>query len=725
MTVVIGIYLRVSFPIKKMRKNTVKRCKNLHRFCGIFLLLISTPVTSVDQFRIQIHQIDYLDWHLQDVSFQLNLTTKNNQTFEISAKKITSDQIGKLADLNISCPLNEIPVTTNIAKLTCTDGTFQIMHSLLGKIQGNINFSAQTDGQKISLNVDQLKTAAGQLQFEINKNENSWQLLANSTQINLAKLRGLINPFYELPNVISDEAGRVSLRVSASGREREVEQIDIDLVGKDIFFNGKSVAENLDAQLKLKLRKKASGWDINKSLKLTKGLLYIEPGFKIGNVNPGFLIEAGIIKEKPVQLDFSGEWSANEININSLNYSHPEVLEITAFGQILLNQEKVLSNLNVNLKSPTLKKVFPIYMQPLLLGSGLDNLEIVGQVDLNLVFTNDSISDFHLKLNKVYADDQQDRFLVSGLDGDIRLNSDPQPADSSMHWNGGSIYKVNIGPGEFNLRSKGRSMWLRKKVIVPIFDGGLEIEKLIMNELGLEDYAIHLDASLTPITLSEFTESMGWPLMAGNVSGEIPGLSYYKGDLTLDGALHVNVFDGDIAIKQLKIEQLFGLVPSLFAHIEIDELDLGTLTETFEFGKITGKLSGKIKDLQLQDWQPVYFDAHIATPEDDKSKHRISQRAIDNITSIGGGSSASSFVQRRILGIFEDFPYSKIGITCLLRNNICHMGGVAKAKDGYYIVKPGILPPWLEIIGFNDTVDWQEMIERLKSLKDAESPIVE
>ena len=30
-----------------------------------------------------------------------------------------------------------------------------------------------------------------------------------------------------------------------------------------------------------------------------------------------------------------------------------------------------------------------------------------------------------------------------------------------------------------------------------------------------------------------------------------------------------------------------------------------------------------------------------------------------------------------------------------------------------------------EIIGFNDTVDWQEMIERLKSLKDAESPIVE
>ena len=38
-------------------------------------------------------------------------------------------------------------------------------------------------------------------------------------------------------------------------------------------------------------------------------------------------------------------------------------------------------------------------------------------------------------------------------------------------------------------------------------------------------------------------------------------------------------------------------------------------------------------------WTPVKFDAWFGTPENDNSRHRISQTAVDNLTRVGNGTS--------------------------------------------------------------------------------------
>jgi hypothetical protein len=125
----------------------------------------------------------------------------------------------------------------------------------------------------------------------------------------------------------------------------------------------------------------------------------------------------------------------------------------------------------------------------------------------------------------------------------------------------------------------------------------------------------------------------------------------------------------------------------------------------------------------MEAWKPVAFDAAFSTPPDDDSRHRISQRAVDNISNLGGAGMAGA-VSRSFLRFLEDFPYQRLGIRCRLANGVCHMGGVAPAQSGYYLVQGRWLPPRLDVIGYASEVDWSSLLDRLKGITAGAAPVV-
>ena len=157
--------------------------------------------------------------------------------------------------------------------------------------------------------------------------------------------------------------------------------------------------------------------------------------------------------------------------------------------------------------------------------------------------------------------------------------------------------------------------------------------------------------------------------------------------------------------------------------MDMQRLDLELLTRTFDFGKISGRLNGQIADLRLLNWRPVQFDARFATASQDPGKRRISQRAVDNLSQIGGG--ASGVMSRSFLRFFDDFSYDKLGIRCQLNNEVCQMSGVEDDEQGYYIVKGGGLPPWINVKGYTHRVDWPDLLSRLKAVQNSDGPIIE
>lgn len=173
------------------------------------------------------------------------------------------------------------------------------------------------------------------------------------------------------------------------------------------------------------------------------------------------------------------------------------------------------------------------------------------------------------------------------------------------------------------------------------------------------------------------------------------------------------------------MERPFGTAPTLSADIAIDDLNLESLTGVFGFGEITGALDGHIKDLRLVDWHPETFDADLRSDPSWKGRQRISQRAVQDLSSVGGGEGLGSSLQAQALKLFDDFGYRRIGIRCQLAQEVCEMDGLRSAGAGFIIVE-GAGIPRLSVVGFNHRVDWPTLVERLIAVTQGESkPVFE
>ena len=99
------------------------------------------------------------------------------------------------------------------------------------------------------------------------------------------------------------------------------------------------------------------------------------------------------------------------------------------------------------------------------------------------------------------------------------------------------------------------------------------------------------------------------------------------------------MFDGRVSASHLRVRDPLGDWPKLYADIAARNLDLDLITHTFEFGSITGRLDADVTGLETFGISPVAFDLSVRTPSNDRSRHRISQRAVQNLSNIGGGGA--------------------------------------------------------------------------------------
>jgi hypothetical protein len=118
----------------------------------------------------------------------------------------------------------------------------------------------------------------------------------------------------------------------------------------------------------------------------------------------------------------------------------------------------------------------------------------------------------------------------------------------------------------------------------------------------------------------------------------------------------------------------------------------------------------------------VAFDADFRTPSGDRSRHRISQRAVDNLTSLGGGVGGA--LSRSFLRMFESFSYDAIGLSCRLARGVCRMDGLEESNGGYTIVRGGGLPR-IDVVGYSREVDWDVLVQRLRRITEQGPAVVE
>ncbi len=435
------------------------------------------------------------------------------------------------------------------------------------------------------------------------------------------------------------------------------------------------------------------------------------------------------LTNQPVRLALRGEKSPGQgWRLPLIEWRDGETLQ--ARGNARFNTDNSLAALDLTLDGRDASGLRDRYLSALLGKFGLGDAEISGQWDGRLHLANGQLQQVLATLKDVDLRDPRERFALNGLDGTIAFSADA-PVTSELRWQQARMYGLDFGQTRLPFNSRDGALMLQEDAVVPLFGGRAIVHDLRIvpprDTAGLQmDFALTMEA----VDVGEMAKAFGLPEFRGELNGEIPHARYAEDQLTFDGGLSLGVFDGAVQITSLAMERPFGTAPTLSADIDINDIDLLRLTEVFDFGSISGRLDGYIHGLRLVDWTPVRFDAVLATERKSGVRQRISQRAVQNISSLGDASFVSS-LQGQLIGLFDDFGYGRLGIRCQLNNEVCLMGGLGDLhtprsdSSGFTIVEGSGLPR-LTVVGHNRLVDWPTLVERLKAVGKGEvKPVIE
>jgi hypothetical protein len=487
----------------------------------------------------------------------------------------------------------------------------------------------------------------------------------------------------------------------------------------DVTLNNESgslATDKLSARMRGTVRKRAGEWQFEVDVSSAQGQAYAQPIFVDFGAHALRASAAGKLR---------GE---RELILDRFTVDHAQVMQASGRAQLDFGNEQPLRALVLQLASLEFPGAYASYLQPVLLDTNFKAMQTAGRIAGTIEIEAGAPRRADLSIDELTFDDGTNKFALEALRGAVHWHSEPEAKsdDSHLAWRGGSILGLALGASNLQFNVSGREFRLLQPARVPLLDGALALESFRIRNAGLPSVAFMVDATLEPIDVQRLCQAFGWPEFGGRIGGTLSKLRMREGVVTLGTTLRAQVFDGELTLGDLRLQQPFGQWPRFYANLALENLDLELMTRAFSFGRITGRLSGRVDGLRLFNWAPVEFDARLYTPANDRSKHRISQRAVENIGSIGGGGAGvAGALSSGFLRFFDDFNYERLGLSCRLANDVCAMDGVAPAPNGgYYLVKGQGLPR-IDVIGSSRRVDWPRLVQQLVEATKSGGPTVQ
>lgn len=492
-------------------------------------------------------------------------------------------------------------------------------------------------------------------------------------------------------------AGRLTGSASLTGNRDGLRTLALDLGVAGLAFSdasGLHAGDNVTGRIGLRAEAQRAAWGWRGEAVWNSGEVFWQPFYGKGanhRVTARGLLDARqlVAEQGSVALDGIGD---------------------AQFSGTLARGEGKLTDFELRGDDLDLSGLHRLILKPLLDQTAFSELTLRGKMSLAWRYRGGRSEVFHLALRDAGVEDGRKRFALRRLRADIPWSATGE-GRGDIRFESGALFGMDLGAARVPLVTKGMRVSMPGAVL-PVLDGRLTLEDF---EAEVRDGAWQwqFGGGVSGISMERLTAALGLTPMHGSLAGVIPRVDYRNSTLKVDGALWFQVFDGAVVAKNLVLLEPWGRAPRLTGDVEMRGLDLELLTRTFSFGGIQGRLDVDVGELALSNWIPVRFDARVASSPGEYPR-KISQTAVQNISALGGAGAAAA-IQRSFLRFFDEFRYSKIGLSCVLRNGVCQMGGVKDAANGYVIVKGGGVPA-ITVMGYNRSVSWDELLTRLKRI---------
>jgi hypothetical protein len=673
------------------------RSRRLSVSVAVFTLLSSSALWSAPTpWILEIDSIDAGVARLENVVVSNLADSGQPQQVNVEILSIRSEGAeSEFGPFSLSCPGD----LTLVASNACEGGSWNMpVADGLPELQGNLqNMSFDNDQVLVATN-GRLGDLYWTAEFEA-----SGSVFAADLRLPGQSFEALGFIKQAVPEFAWINAGEIEGSVRVSGDEDKDTQIQAQLEFSGIDFDS---PEGLYAGLGI-------GVTISAQLgQRDDGAIVVE-----GQLSAGELLLMDFYRDfSDGALDFGALMALREssVEVKRLSVRDDGALQIVGQASIPLRSDDSEVELVLREFQLNFPEAYSRYLEPIATVYGLDGLATRGKMSWTGDWSPGSARSGVLRLEQLSVGDaEHGRFSINELDGTLRTGS-----ESRLSWSAASFEKINLGAGEAVIALTPETISLTKPLTIDVFGGLLELEALSFGLPRNGEPDIQLQAAIDDIEVLQLSRAIGWPEFGGTLSGKIPAVNWSGGVIEIDGALDFEVFDGQLMLTDLRVERPFGVLPSLSANITATGLDLEELTHTFEFGRIAGRADGYIRNLRMLDWQPVQFEAWFGTPVTDDRKHDISRQAVSHLTTLGGGS-ATAMLTGPVLRLFNNFSYRRLGLGCVLQNNVCRISGIKEQGEAVLLLEGAGIPK-ISILAYNRAVDWPQLLAELSAVTGGE-----
>jgi len=671
----------------------------------VIMVTLTTPAAhALDNVSLNVGTLAGSQWKLEGVNIALIDLLQNPQKLALTIAKLSLPKpFNDLSLVNIRCT----SFTWQNKELLCEQGRAEI-HSKRWQ-SPTANFSFHVTEKRSSFKLIDLRLAGGTVAIEGEEQGDQWQLQIDAKAVDGTSIQQLLPQ-----DRLKLKGGKINVKLNAAGSYARVNAFTLTvglngLTGQT--KDGRFATEALMLETTLSAKNNRGLWQWQGHSDFNGGALYAEPLY---------LEAAG----QHSVFDAQGDWNASSkrVEIKSARYRHSKVGELSGSATVQYKDGLSIKKAQLSLNSGNLQDASAIYLKPFFEQTLLQGVTLAGHLKADFSINDQSLTALSASFNHLDVKDAAGRGEIQGGVGQLNWSNDETfSLPSKFAWRQLQLRAVPIGPAELTFLSRADSIRLLKNTQLPLLGGAIVIKQFNWQAKKQQDPELSFEGDVSDVSLEQLSQALNWTPLSGAISGHIPRVEYSNKTLSLGGELTVKVFDGEVKISNLASSGLFTDFPKFHGDLEIENLDLDQLTGKFKFGGITGKLSGYVRQLYLENWHPVTFFAWLGTPENDDSRHRISQKAVQNIANIGGGGAAD-LLSKSFLRFFETFGYDKLGLGCYLHDGVCQLMGVKATESGYSIITGGSLPR-IDVIGYNPRVDWNVLIERLKRITTSEASI--
>jgi|GEM_PF-961264 len=588
--------------------------------------------------------------------------------------------------------------------------------------QFNASYDQKTSGFSLSsLEISGADTGLLKGRVSITANPLFWDLSFHASSLDIARVFGLIKPM--LPDDYREWTfkGKSGFEIESRGRKEDDTFIWNARAAVDLREGGfaspdsSKAAEKINSRMEMKFD--APG-------KNRKGIFNLNMNCAGGEFLWGTYYQD--FKNKKARISATGTFAQNPFLLSLSGTCDLFQTGDYKFSLDILRDRNLLS---LNARHISLNRLFGVAVQNYISQNypHLKDLRIDGEGDLKLaalISGQQKMIEGYLALRGGAVRSPSNKLTLTGLN--ISLPYDlvmygNLPVSSSDNKKGTIAFdlfeKDNIRISRFAapVIFSGNRFILPDPINVKTPGGEISLAGFHAENLFRPEIRVETGMYIKHVNLEQLIEQEKPVSLSGIIDGHLPSIIFQNGRWTAGGTLEAKLFGGQINIENIFAGRLFSSSQFWGADANFNNIDLEKLTSSIKVGRMTGLIKGSLKNFSIEYGQPSGFDLVITTDTGRNVPKLISVEAINDLSIISTGSGAiSGILSSGLNQFFKDYPYSQIGIRCILKDDIFKLRGLIHEADKEYLVKKALFRG-VDIINQNpdNYISFKDMAERM------------